>query len=213
MGTVIESGAPLRDVTTAQRQAGSGDSTARREVSTQFAKEEIGSFDEAIAQGYRTFVAAKQFENHKFLVVVGTNIVAAPHAGTPIGVQPIVRREGDVWARFTNGVLVTNEDKVISWCEEHPKMCRDAADPRTGPWATLKEMQTQTPSREVTLENSFDVDAAIFPDIPEEQEAFARAASAASESGDKKITEALSATQKQVSVDTQRASDRGRVEP
>ena len=170
-----DSGAPNADPTSearADQQTGLSD---RKAAATAFAGITVEK-DETL-QGFRAFVAPAKYGNTKILVnpesanfigvkgsVQSRVVTAAPQAGSPLGLVPAVARTDDNWAKFTQGVLVTDDPDVIAWCESHPSMCRDADDPRTRAWVTLKDMQSQTPSRDATLDSDFDVDAEIFPD-------------------------------------------------
>ena len=115
-------------------------------------------------QGYITFVSCKEFENSKFLAVVGKPEKMPPHPGMSPGITPYSQRVGDKLVKFSGGVLVTNDEEVINWCKAHPQVCRDANDPRTQGWATMKAMQTDTASQDAPLPRSVDVDAMAFPE-------------------------------------------------
>jgi hypothetical protein len=102
-------------------------------------------------EGVRSFVAPAH-PNGKFMVKPG-KLIQAP---SPDGPRDI-RREGDIWAKFSGGVLITDEPEVIAWCEKHPDICRDAFDPQTEVWVALREAQRETATRGASLPPSLDV--------------------------------------------------------
>lgn len=134
----------------------------RQEAADKLSQENLPPSD-VQEQGYRTFVAAKQYENSKILAIPGTPIKMPPHPGMSPGITPYSQRDGDKFVKFSGGVLVTNDYEIIAWCEAHPQVCRDASDPRTQGWVTLKDMQTETASRDAVLPQSVDVDEMAFP--------------------------------------------------
>ncbi len=113
----------------------------------------------SVPEGTRSFVAPAH-PNGKFLVRQG-KLIQAP---SPEGPRDI-RREGDVWAKFTSGVLVTDDPDVIAWCEKHPELCRDAFDPETEVWAALIEAQRETATRGASLPPSLDVSKLLRGDL------------------------------------------------
>ena len=144
----------------------------RQDAADKLAQENLPPSD-VQEQGYRTFVAAKEFENSKFLAVAGVPVKMPPHPGMSPGITPYSQRDGDKFVKFSGGVLVTNDYDIIEWCENHKKVCRDAQDPRTQGWVTMKEMQTDVASRDAVLPTDVDVDAMAFPEdsnIPPTQE-------------------------------------------
>jgi len=112
----------------------------------------------------RVFVSPEQL-NSEFLVVAGELVTAGANAfsgGLPIA----MRRDGDVFAKFTNGILATDDPDIIAWCEANPDICRDAADPQTEAWAMLKDMQLETSSKESTLPRNANIDAMLRGESP-----------------------------------------------
>ena len=134
----------------------------RQDAADKLSKETLPPSD-VQEQGYRTFVACKEFENSKFLAIAGTPVKMPPHPGMSPGITPYSNRAGDKFVKFSGGVLVTNDENAIAWCEAHPQVCRDADDPRTQGWVTMKEMQTDIAARDAMLPKSVDVDAMAFP--------------------------------------------------
>ena len=146
------SGAPDGGVATAAaRDAALGDVPGIQAASATLGKETIVVEAE---DGLVAFVAAEEYANNKWLIEAGKVIKAPVQAGGTIGIVPAVTREGDVWARFVNGILVTDDPKVIAWCNARPTICRPETDPSTKAWATLKSMQTRRANRERILDPS-----------------------------------------------------------
>jgi hypothetical protein len=113
---------------------------------------------------FRAFVAAKAYANYQVLVKEGTPVKLPPSAMVTAGVEGTLRRDGDIYARFRNGVLVTDVPEIIEWCLKHPDICQDADDPRAAAWASLKAGQTKTATSEATTDPGLDVTSLIFPD-------------------------------------------------
>ena len=152
-------------------QEGYGDSGVPREgevsAETQqaVAKENKGSVDAAasfdkeesvavVDEGLVAYVAAAEYANSRWLVVPGKAIAAPITAGGTPGMIPLVRREGDIWAKFVNGVMVTEDLAVIAWCDERTDICRRTSDPMTKSWATLKSLQARLANRDRLLDTS-----------------------------------------------------------
>ncbi|KKK84885.1 hypothetical protein LCGC14_2778860 [marine sediment metagenome] len=137
------SGAPEEGTVTAEQRQ---EAAAAVEGTQQAAGILSGDQIEAhMDEEYISFVAAPEHANDKILVKAGTE-VRTPQEGTH---SPGVRtRDGDIKARFTNGVLVTKDPVVIKWCDEHPSICRRADGQFTRSWATLKEMATRRANRD-----------------------------------------------------------------
>lgn len=130
------------------------------------------------AERYRVFVCDPKHNNERHLVnptpqeaekygvAAVTPVVAPPHPGMSTGVQPLSRRDNAIWAEFKGGVLVTDQEPVIKWCEAHPSVCRDATDEMTKPWVTLKEMQVRRSNRESLMDTSqMNADEAFPPNM------------------------------------------------
>jgi len=201
MGSV-DSGARVADLSDAERAAMFDSVGNRKTASEDFEQVDKGSIKESPElRGFRAFVSTAAHANTKILVnPKGAKVVnAAPVAGAPLGLIPSIRRDGDIFANFTEGVLVTKDPQVIAWCEANPSICRDASDPRTRMWVSMKNMQTQTPSRDVTLDPTIDVDAELFP------EGFDLTPREADASGDDAVAAALSSRDSAAAVDAKEA--------
>ena len=106
------------------------------------------------------FVASSEHANRDWLVVQGTPVYKKEEGATSPGMRS---RDGDVWAKFVDGILVTDDPRVIAWCDENTKICRRADDPMTKSWATIKALQARRANREQILDSSeMDADAS-FP--------------------------------------------------
>lgn len=152
------SGAPMEGaVTPEQRQEAMTTEEGTRAAAETLSGETI---EAPMDEGYVSFVAAPDYANEKILVKEGTEVRMPQEGVQSPGVR---RRDGDIKAKFSNGVLVTNVPEVIAWCDDHPTMCRRADDPFTSSWATLKEMTTRRANRD-PLEDASHLNAdAAFP--------------------------------------------------
>jgi hypothetical protein len=159
-----DSGAPDAGVvSTEERKDAAPGLPGRQDAAAQLKTEEVVV---DAPEGMVAFVAAAEFANNDYLVEAGKLIEAPFTAGTTPGMIPIVKREGDVWAKFTSSVLTTDNPKVIKWCDEHPKICRRTSDPTTKSWVTLKELQARKANREQLLDTSeMDADEAFPPNL------------------------------------------------
>jgi hypothetical protein len=147
------SGAPEAGVVTPQQRGEvTGALPDRQGAATQLQTEEVTA--SPIEEGLVGFVAAAEHATSDWLVEAGKLVKAPIPAGSTSGIVPLVRRDGDVWAKFSNGVLVTKDPKVIKWCDEHSKICRRSSDPVTKGWATLKELEARKANREKLLDAS-----------------------------------------------------------
>jgi len=113
------------------------------------------------SKGYVAYVTYDAHLNTEFMVEPGTPVKLPPSPYTPPGVVSISHREGDVVARFVGGILTTNDPQVIDWCDNHPTICRPAADPRTKGWLALKNTQVATSTREAQ-NHDLDADELMF---------------------------------------------------
>jgi hypothetical protein len=158
------SGAPAEGVVTpAERNEAAPGLPGRQEAAEQLKTTEVAV---EAPEGMVAFVAAAEHANSDYLVEAGKLVKAPFTAGTTPGMIPIVKRDGDVWAKFTSGVLTTDDPKVIKWCDEHPTICRRSDDPTTKSWATLKELQARKSNREQLLDTSeMDADEAFPPNL------------------------------------------------
>lgn len=116
---------------------------------------------EPAAPTSHTFVAPAHL-NEKVLVKAGV-VKMRSNPGSPMDMA--VQRDGDIWARFQDGILVTEDPLIIAWCVAHPEFCRDAADPQTKAWAILVEAQTETSSRDSRLPKNMDIGRLLAGDV------------------------------------------------
>ena len=96
-------------------------------------------------QGLVAYVAAEEYANQTWLVKAGEPQYLKQEGATSPGMRT---REGDIKAKFTNSVLVTDIPEIIEWCEAHPSICRRETDPMTKGWVTLKSLQARRANRE-----------------------------------------------------------------
>lgn len=154
-----DSGAPVEGtVTQEQRQAVAEAETGTQEAASKLRGETI---EATMGEEYISFVAAPEHANDKVLIKAGVE-VRTPQEGTH---SPGVRsRDGDIKAKFSNGVLVTKDPEVIKWCDDNPSICRRADEPLTPSWVTLKEMTTRRANRDPMEDAShMDADKAFPP--------------------------------------------------
>jgi hypothetical protein len=141
------SGAPTEGVVSSQqRQDATADQAGAAAAAQTLEKESVVAEAE---DGLVAYVAAAEFANHRWLVKAGEPVYLRQEGATSPGMRS---RDGDVWAKFVNGVLVTDKPEVIAWCEAHPTICRRETDPSTKAWATLKALQTRLANRERLLD-------------------------------------------------------------
>ncbi len=114
-------------------------------------KEDIAPVED---DGLVSYVSSAEHANSKWLVKHGTPVKVAIAAGVTTGIIPLVKREGDIWAKFVNGVMVTDVKEVIDWCSENTDKCRRSDDPMTKSWATLKNLQARKANREQLIDAS-----------------------------------------------------------
>lgn len=129
------------------------------------------ALDKSVPEGHRVFITYSQFANAHILVKSGEPVYAPVGTHTPLGMRPVSHREGDKWAVFQGGVLVTDDPDIIAWCESHPEICRDASDPFAAEWAELKSAQLPTNTRDEMLPRTIDVDKLIDSRRKVQQEA------------------------------------------
>lgn len=140
----------------------------------------------ALPEGTRTFMAPTA-PNSRFLAVRGRTITAPFQSGV-LGLQPDMRRDGDVWVEFIQGVCTTDDPMQVAWLEAHsgiPEMhaayhkhfgedpaqcntplglCREQG-PGMDVWAELKAGQHATSSRPATISSEIDIDAFMRGDL------------------------------------------------
>lgn len=127
----------------------------------------------------RMFVSPTH-QNDTFLIRPGKNIMAPMQPGM-LGLQPIIGREGDIWAEFHSGVCIANGPELLDWLLAHtgdPEAHREyhednGQDPRTcsapvglcqeqGPgiddWYKMKLAQIPLAHRAASLDPEIDVD-------------------------------------------------------
>lgn len=202
----LDSGAPILGSLTAEERASAAPEEGRIKAAEALEKEGFPGSNEAESMGYRTFVAAREHSQGRFLVKPGKLVTIAPLPGSTPGILPAITREGDVWASFSGGVLTTNDERVIAWCENHPKVCRDATNPTTPGWAALKDLQARVATRDVTLPPDVDVDAMF--DFPE-----ALGQSSGGEDARALVEGARTSQEKRESVERERKANTERLSP
>lgn len=161
-----DSGAPaLGPVTPQERKTALEGAEERKAAATALDQASVAPPPEELRR-MKSFVSAREHANASFLVKAGipTPLPAAFAAGS--SVQPLARREGDKWAHFVGGILVTDDPDIIAWCEIHPKVCRDSANPMTKVWATIKDMQARLSNRDPMVDQSqLDADETVPPNM------------------------------------------------
>jgi hypothetical protein len=156
-----DSGAPIEGVVSPEeRTEHQTDASGAQAANQQFQSEEVKVAPDS---GLVAFVAAAEYANRDHLVVQGKPVYRPQEGAT----SPWMRsRDGDVWAKFVEGILVTDDLQVIEWCDAHPKICRRSDDPMTKSWATLKELQARRANREQLLDPStMDADESFPPHL------------------------------------------------
>ncbi len=155
---VENSGAPVEgEVTDEQREHSLKDMMQNKAAHDSFKPEEVEVKPD---DGFVSFVAAAEFNDCKFLVKEGKVVEHRNDTNRP-GMRG---REGVKKARFTNGVLATDDPEVIAWCDAHTTICRRASDPMTKGWASMKDMNVKKANRERLQDPSaLDADAAFPP--------------------------------------------------
>ena len=113
----------------------------------------------ATEAGFRCFIAPAH-KNCHFLVVAG-KVQTVPTIEGPRQLS----RDGDVWADFSGGFLLTDDPIVIDWCEKNHDICRDVMEPQTEAWAALREGQLNTSKREPSIPASMDIEAMLRGDV------------------------------------------------
>jgi hypothetical protein len=147
-----DSGAPAGgEVSSEQRQEVTKDAPGVKAAHQQFEQEEVVA---PTAESLVAYVAAGEHANSKFLVKAGEAVKGPASANTSPGVISLWRREGDIWAKFVNGVMVTDDPLVMAWCSKNPTICRRSDDPLTKSWATIKDLQTKKANRELLIDPS-----------------------------------------------------------
>ena len=213
MGNIGDSGAPtIGPVDAQERAAVLGGAEERRDAATRFAQEKTAPPPAELAE-YKSFVAAREYANATFLAVAGKPVPLPPAFAAGSSIQPLARRDGDKWAKFVGGILVTNDPDIISWCIGHPQVCRDSDDKMTKGWATIKDMQARLSNRDALVDASqLDADETFPPNMAETLLAQANAAKAGSAGAD--VVEAAEssreATERRLA---ERAADSSRLEP
>lgn len=137
-------------------------------------------------EGFRTWMAPT-YPNARFLIRPGTIQKVPYQLGAPMGIASMSGRDGDVWAKFVNGVLSTDDPEINAWCEAHSGdpdahvayhnegsktgdcvklsscktpygLCREDG-PNIDTWAELKMGQTPTSRRPAIISPEINVDA------------------------------------------------------
>ena len=185
---------------------------ANRRIEASARLQEEQTIEAPQASESRTFVSAEEYNNTRFLAREGKVVKAPIVAGSTSGIVPLITRTDDLFAEFTAGVLVTKVPEVIAWCKAHPQVCRDATDPRTPGWATLKAMQAPKANREAALGKEIDVDAMAFPELSGVDGAVA-AVPSGGDVGTQAVAAALNTKEKLEQVESERAEDTERLKP
>lgn len=207
------SGAPtLEPVTQAERRAATEGLEGRKVAATGLEGVAVAPPPTEL-EGYRSFVAAREYANAVFLVKEGKLIEAPLAMGMTPGVKPLVRREGDKMAAFRGGILVTDDPDLIAWCLAHPKVCRPSEDPMTKGWATMKDMQTPLANRDALVDASqFDADETFPPGLADRLAGQAQAAKVGS-AGAEAVEAAETARELEQKRQAERAAEAGRLVP
>lgn len=154
-----DSGAPFAGTVSPEEMAAATQGLAERQNAAELlAKEKV-----VPETGLVSYVAAPEYAQKSFLIKAGEPQAAPIQMGTNPGIKPLLRREGDKWARFVGGTLVTDDPDIIAWCDAHPTQCRRSDDPVTRGWHTLKEMQTRRANRDQAMDASQMDAEASFP--------------------------------------------------
>ena len=152
--------APVGEVSREERDALAESQQGRREAASKLENADVQPAPEL--EGFVSFVAAKKFANQRILVTAG-KVESFPNVNSPTG-KSDRRRDGDVWADFHEGVLVTDNPAVIAFLDESPEKYRRANDPRAASWAQLKEGQTKLAYRDPSIPVDFNVDDVVYPE-------------------------------------------------
>lgn len=108
--------------------------------------------------GRKVFVSP-EYVNGKFLVKEGTTRPERLADG-----RVIETRDDDVMARFSGGILATDDPDVIAWCLDHPELCRDIDDPATPVWVTLTTAKLTTSTSEAAMPPELDIEKLLKGD-------------------------------------------------
>lgn len=181
-----DSGAPIEGAPTQAERLDAPDAAGAAQAAGTLDKETITA--EMPESGMVAYVAAAQHANSRWLVQPGEVVKAGIAAGVTTGIIPLVKREGDIWAKFINGVLVTDVTEIIQWCGDHTDICRRSDDPMTKGWATLKSLQARKANREQLVDPSeMDADEAFPAGVAD---AIAAASAKPGSIGDKAVKDA-----------------------
>lgn len=149
-----------------------------------------GTVDRETPNGIRTFISPTH-TNGKFLARPGV-VVEAPFQTASLGMRPAIERTGDVFVKFSSGVISTEDPVIIEWLEAHagepvthreyhtkhgedPRLCSTPMGlcheqgPGVDVWAELKAGQLPTSRRGVIISPEIDVDAFLRGDHLAEQ--------------------------------------------
>ncbi len=156
------SGAPEAGAPEQSERLDAPDVAGAAQAAGQLEKEELAV--EIEDTGMIAYVASATHANSRWLVRPGKVVATAVPAGVTTGIIPLVKRDGDIWAKFVNGVMVTEDPIVIKWCGENTDICRRSDDPMTKGWATLKNLQARKANREQLVDPSeMNADEAFHP--------------------------------------------------
>ena len=152
MGSYGDSGAPQEGAPEQKERLDAPDASAAAQAASGLEKEDIVVDIEP--EGLIAYVASAEHANSRWLVKSGKVISTAVPAGVTTSIIPLVTRQGDIWAKFVNGVMVTEDPDVIQWCSDNTDKCRRSDDPMTKGWATLKNLQARKANREQLVDPS-----------------------------------------------------------
>ena len=161
-----DSGAPEMGAPTAeQRKEAQPDTQGSVAAAGLLEKETIDVEED---DGLISYVSSAEHANSRWLVKPGEVVKTAIPAGVTTGIIPLVKREGDIWVKFVNGIMVTDNPEVIDWCSKNTDKCRRSDDPMTPSWATLKGLQARKANREQLIDPSeMNADEAFPADLTE----------------------------------------------
>lgn len=137
-------------------------------------------FAPAPVSNLRSFMSPTH-PNDSFLVVTGATVKAPMQMSSVMGIEPHIRRDGDVWATFSSGVCSTEDPIILAWLEAHSGdavahgeyhreqgsnvqcgtpvgLCRENG-PGVAQWAELKLGQLPLANRPQNISPDLDVDA------------------------------------------------------
>jgi len=100
-----------------------------------------------------------EYRRGKFLVKPGPEVDEKLADGRTIKVRP-----DDLIARFSDGILATDDEDIIAWAEGHPEICRDVDDPETAIWVSLVEIKLEKSNQAAQLPPELDINKLLKGD-------------------------------------------------